>query len=97
MSRDRGTQRQKRDFGYGLVCSENGEVRGDYVMSGANQEHGIISRTGAPVREIGRRFPIGTRLHILPNHARAAGAQHPVYHALAGDGRVETWPRFCGW
>jgi len=97
MSRDRGTQRQKRDFGYGLVCSENGEVRGDYVMSGANQEHGIISRTGEPDREIVRRFPIGTRLRILPNHACATGAQHPVYQALAGDGTVETWPRFYGW
>lgn len=97
MSRDRGTQRQQRDFGYGLVCSENGEVLGDYVMSGANQEHGIISRTGTPDREIAHRFPIGTRLRILPNHACATGAQHPVYQALAEDGSIETWPRFYGW
>lgn len=97
MSRDRGTQRQQRDFGYGLVCSENGEVLGDYVMSDANQEHGIISRTGTPDREIAHRFPIGTRLRILPNHACATGAQHPVYQALAEDGSIETWPRFYGW
>lgn len=97
MSRDRGTQRQKRDFGYGLVCSENGEVLCDYVMTTANQEHGVISRTGAPDHDIARRFPIGTRLRILPNHACATGAQHPVYHALAQNGTVETWPRFYGW
>lgn len=97
MSRDRGTQRQKRDFGYGLVCNENGEVLGDYRMSGANQEHGIVSRSGLPDREIEQRFPIGSRLRILPNHACATGAQHPVYQALGPDGGVENWPRFYGW
>ncbi|WP_250454798.1 DSD1 family PLP-dependent enzyme [Caballeronia sp. ATUFL_M2_KS44] len=97
MSRDRGTQRQSRDFGYGLVCSEEGEVLGDYVMSGANQEHGIVSRAGSIDTEIAAKFPIGTRLRIVPNHACATGAQHPEYHAIAEDGSVETWPRFYGW
>jgi D-serine deaminase-like pyridoxal phosphate-dependent protein len=97
MSRDRGTQRQKHDFGYGAVCRENGEVLGDYVMSGANQEHGIISRSGAPDHEIETHFPLGTRLRILPNHACATGAQHPAYQAIMPDGTIETWPRFYGW
>ena len=97
MSRDRGTQRQKRDFGYGLVCGENGEVLGEYLMSSANQEHGIVSRSGTPDHEIEKRFPIGTRLRVLPNHACATGAQHPAYQALGPDGNVETWPRFYGW
>ena len=97
MSRDRGTQRQKRDFGYGLVCRENGEVLNEYLMSGANQEHGIVSRSGTPDHEIEKRFPIGTRLRILPNHACATGAQHPAYQAVGPDGNVETWPRFYGW
>ncbi|MBR8314079.1 DSD1 family PLP-dependent enzyme [Burkholderia dolosa] len=97
MSRDRGTQRQKRDFGYGLVCAENGDVLGDYLLSGANQEHGIVSRAGTPDRDIAQRFPIGTRLRILPNHACATGAQHPAYHAVGPDGRIDTWPRFYGW
>ncbi|KAA0088377.1 DSD1 family PLP-dependent enzyme [Trinickia soli] len=97
MSRDRGTQRQKRDFGYGLVCLESGEVLGEYLMSSANQEHGIVSRSGTPDREIEQRFPIGTRLRILPNHACATGAQHPAYQALSADGSVEAWPRFYGW
>jgi D-serine deaminase-like pyridoxal phosphate-dependent protein len=97
MSRDRGTERQKRDFGYGQVCLESGEVLTEYLMSGANQEHGIISRSGAPDREIEKRFPIGTRLRILPNHACATGAQHPAYQAVGPDGTVQTWPRFYGW
>ena len=97
MSRDRGTQRQARDFGYGQVCTDDGDVLGEYVMSSANQEHGIVSRIDTPDRGIAQRFPIGTRLRILPNHACATGAQHPEYHALSSDGTVETWPRFYGW
>ncbi|RQS24313.1 DSD1 family PLP-dependent enzyme [Burkholderia sp. Bp8998] len=97
MSRDRGTQRQARDFGYGQVCAEDGEVLGEYVMSSANQEHGIVSRIGAPDAGIAKQFPIGTRLRILPNHACATGAQHPEYHALSDDGTVQSWPRFYGW
>jgi D-serine deaminase-like pyridoxal phosphate-dependent protein len=97
MSRDRGTQRQKRDFGYGLVCDENGTVLDGYLMTGANQEHGIVSHSGAPDSDIVRRFPIGTRLRILPNHACATGAQYPEYVALEADGELATWPRFHGW
>ncbi|KVM73449.1 alanine racemase [Burkholderia ubonensis] len=97
MSRDRGTQRQARDFGYGLVCAEDGEVLGEYVVSAANQEHGIVSRLRTPDADIAKRFPIGTRLRILPNHACATGAQHPEYHAVGDDGSVQTWPRFYGW
>ncbi|WP_246793929.1 DSD1 family PLP-dependent enzyme [Burkholderia perseverans] len=97
MSRDRGTQRQPHDFGYGLVCAEDGTVLGDYLLGGANQEHGILQRRGEPDHAIATRFPIGTRLRILPNHACATGAQHPEYQAVAADGEVETWPRFYGW
>lgn len=49
MSRDRGPQRQKRDFGYGLVCTESGDVLGDYVMSRANQEHGRSREPASPI------------------------------------------------
>jgi D-serine deaminase-like pyridoxal phosphate-dependent protein len=97
MSRDRGTQKQQHDFGYGQVCDAEGEVLAGYVLSGANQEHGILSREGAPDTDIAARFPIGTQLRILPNHACATGAQHPEYHALAENGEVATWRRLYGW
>jgi D-serine deaminase-like pyridoxal phosphate-dependent protein len=97
MSRDRGTQRQTHDFGYGQVCDADGRVLAGYLMSGANQEHGIVSREGEPDPDIARRFPVGTRLRILPNHACATGAQHPEYHAVLPDGGTEDWPRFYGW
>ncbi|MFC6673691.1 DSD1 family PLP-dependent enzyme [Marinobacterium aestuariivivens] len=97
MSRDRGTQKQKHDFGFGQVCTEDGAVLEGYILSGANQEHGILSRSGETDRSIAERFPIGTRLRILPNHACATGAQHPGYQAMRPDGNTETWPRFYGW
>lgn len=97
MSRDRGTQKQRQDFGYGQVCTEDGAVLEGYIVSGANQEHGIVSREGLADSDIAERFPVGTRLRILPNHACATGAQHPEYQAVGEGGQVQTWPRFYGW
>jgi D-serine deaminase-like pyridoxal phosphate-dependent protein len=100
MSRDRGTQTQPQDFGYGLVCSEDGTPLPGVLMTGANQEHGIVSCPavpGAAAADIVARFPVGTRLRVLPNHACATAAQHPGYQVLLGDGSVQTWPRFYGW
>ncbi|TWD75835.1 D-serine deaminase-like pyridoxal phosphate-dependent protein [Variovorax beijingensis] len=97
MSRDRGTGRQQRDYGYGQVCTVDGMPIEGYLLSAANQEHGILSREGAADTDIVARFPVGTRLRILPNHACATGAQFPAYQALAADGTVQTWERFHGW
>lgn len=97
MSRDRGTQKQTTDFGYGQVCTLDGEPVEGYVMTGANQEHGIISRPDHPDLSIAKRFPVGTQLRILPNHACATGAQFPEYQALNRHQTVQTWPRFYGW
>lgn len=97
MSRDRGTQKQKRDFGYGQVCRIDGSLLPGYQLSGANQEHGILSREGEPDLDIVARFPIGTLLRILPNHACATGAQFPEYHAIAPDRELAVWSRLHGW
>jgi D-serine deaminase-like pyridoxal phosphate-dependent protein len=97
MSRDRGTQKQTHDYGYGQVCTVAGALVEGYVLSGANQEHGILSRTGEPDPGIAQRFPVGTLLRILPNHACATGAQFPEYQAVGDDGSVTAWPRFYGW
>ena len=97
MSRDRGTASQTVDQGYGLVCDIDGRVVDDYIVSGANQEHGIVShRSGDPARMLD--VPVGTLLRLLPNHACATAAQHTAYHVLGGGGRVDdVWQRFNGW
>jgi len=97
MSRDRGTQKQKRDFGYGLVCDETGDPMTGYVMGSANQEHGIVCLSEGLDADIASRFPVGTRLRIVPNHACATGAQFPQYHAVLDNGDIKTWERFYGW
>ncbi|PLZ00835.1 alanine racemase [Burkholderia sp. WAC0059] len=101
MSRDRGTSKQSRDFGYGLPCTLDGTPLDGYVLIGANQEHGILARADADHAaddgDLNVRFPVGTRLRILPNHACATGAQFPEYHALEPTGELAVWGRFHGW
>jgi threo-3-hydroxy-D-aspartate ammonia-lyase len=103
MSRDRGTSKQSRDYGYGQVCALDGRVMAGYQMIGANQEHGIVALAeevcvdAAGQCDIAGRFPIGTKLRILPNHACATGAQYPVYQAQNANGEITGWPRSYGW
>ncbi len=97
MSRDRGTQKQKHDFGYGQVCLIDGSPVAGYRLEGANQEHGILAREGEPDDDIVGRFPIGTLLRVMPNHACATGAQFPEYHALDPERDIAVWPRLHGW
>ena len=98
MSRDRGTQAQPVDYGYGAVCDEAGRLIDGLVMSGANQEHGIVGwRDGHVDATLAQRFPLGTRLRILPNHACATAAQFPHYEVIGRDGALTRWERFGGW
>ena len=97
MSRDRGTQKQKVDYGYGAVCDLAGMPIEGLIMTGANQEHGIVSRRGAVDPDIARRLPVGTQLRILPNHACATGTQFPEYYVVSGAGAAQQWRRFDGW
>jgi D-serine deaminase-like pyridoxal phosphate-dependent protein len=96
MSRDRGTARQAVDQGYGLVCDIEGRPFGDLIVSEANQEHGIVTRRDGGAIDF-ERFPIGSRVRILPNHACATAAQHAEYQVLREDGSHEVWERFNGW
>jgi D-serine deaminase-like pyridoxal phosphate-dependent protein len=97
MSRDRGTQSQSQDYGYGQVCDVQGKPIAGYIIESANQEHGLIARQGSIDSEIARTLPVGTLLRIFPNHACATAAQFPHYEAVQGQNVIETWPRFYGW
>jgi len=96
LSRDRGTASQAVDYAYGVVCDADGAPIEGLLMSGANQEHGILSRGDGRAVDFDA-FPIGRPLRILPNHACATAAQHGRYHVLS-DGQVSgTWERISGW
>lgn len=97
MSRDRGTATQDTDWGYGMVCDVSGRPIDDLVVSGANQEHGIISSRSRGTIDLAK-YPVGTRLRVLPNHACSTAAQYDAYDVLSSDGGVHArWPRFNGW
>jgi threo-3-hydroxy-D-aspartate ammonia-lyase len=98
MSRDRGTAGQPTDQGYGLVCDEAGALLDGWIVAQANQEHGIVERRSGPGGvDVAARFPLGTRLRVLPNHACATAAQHAAYAVVDGPEVTARWPRFGGW
>lgn len=98
MSRDLGVPDLPLNNGYGAVCDEAGALIDGFIMGSANQEHGILSwRDGHADDALATRWPVGTRLRVLPNHACATAAQFPHYEVLAVDGSVQRWPRFYGW
>jgi len=98
MSRDRGTQSQPVDQGYGLVCGLDGQALNGWLMRAANQEHGIIGRRDGQVPDdLEQRFPLGSKWRVLPNHACATGAQHELYALVDGSTVQSRWPRFGGW
>jgi len=97
LSKDRGTASQAIDQGYGLVCdASSGVVIEDLVVEGVNQEHGIIVNRGSELDL--DRYPIGTKLRILPNHACMTAAAYDAYSVLDASGRVaDRWGRCNGW
>jgi D-serine deaminase-like pyridoxal phosphate-dependent protein len=99
LSRDRGTATHTVDQGYGLVCDAAGRVLAeDIIVQSTNQEHGILARRdGGPIDP--QRFPVGTLLRVLPNHACATASQHACYHVVDGTapGVLDRWERFAGW
>lgn len=98
MSRDRGTQAQARDCGYGLVCDVQGRLLPGLQVQAASQEHGVIRHTdGASPQDIVQRLPIGARVRVLPNHACATAAQYDRYHTVRGQAVHASWPRINGW
>lgn len=96
MSRDRGTQKQTVDFGYGQVCNVAGTPLPGFFMTGANQEHSIISRRGEHDLSITSQFPVVSQLRILPNHACATAAQFSEYQAFTSFENIQVWSHFYG-
>jgi len=97
LSRDRGTADLPVDWGYGAVCDAvSGQVIEGVTVSSTNQEHGIITaRTGGIEFE---RFPVGSRVKILPNHACATAAAYDRYFVTnGGEGINGVWERVNGW
>jgi D-serine deaminase-like pyridoxal phosphate-dependent protein len=97
LSRDRGTADMPLDWGYGAVCDAlTGEVIEDVTVSSTNQEHGIVTARSGEIDFA--RFPVGSRVKILPNHACATAAAYDRYFVTEGGGAIlDVWDRVNGW
>ena len=97
LSRDRGTADLPVDWGYGAVCdARTGELLAGVTVSSTNQEHGILTASNGDM-DFGR-FPVGSRVKILPNHACATAAAYERYYVTEGsDEIIGTWERVNGW
>jgi D-serine deaminase-like pyridoxal phosphate-dependent protein len=97
LSRDRGTADLPIDWGYGAVCDPaSGEPFEDVTVSSTNQEHGIITSRSGEI-DFGR-FPVGSRVKVLPNHSCATAAAYDRYFVTDGsEDIVDVWERINGW
>ena len=84
LSRDRGTQEQAVDRGYGMVCDAAGTVLDGWTVSGANQEHG---HGGVHAGGRARRYREG----VSDRHAPA----HPAQPCLRDRGAAWQLPRIA--
>ena len=97
LSRDRGTADLPVDWGYGAVCDPATDKPIENVtVSSTNQEHGIITARSGEIDL--DRFPVGSRVKILPNHACATAAAYERYFVTDGSERIDAvWERVNGW
>lgn len=97
LSRDRGTAELPVDWDYGAVCEPvSGMVIENVTVSSTNQEHGIITARSGKIDF--SRFPVGSRVLVLPNHACATAAAHDRYHVTGEGGSItDVWDRVNGW
>ncbi|UAA37683.1 alanine racemase [Paraneptunicella aestuarii] len=95
LSKDRGTAGQNVDYGYGLVCNLQGQViQESLIVEDVNQEHGIVSVSDDSLFE---RFPIGSLVRILPNHACMTAAAYEYYEIVKQGKVIDRWSRCNGW
>lgn len=102
LSKDTGANRNAPGTGYGLVCLPGGKVPlpGLAVLD-VHQEHGLVGHQrglDATNKLPFDRFPIGSRLRVLPNHVCMTAAMYNRYYVTEGGTEiVDEWDRINGW
>jgi D-serine deaminase-like pyridoxal phosphate-dependent protein len=92
LSKDPGPDHVDRECGFGLVCDL--ELRRlPMKLTVLSQEHGKIQAEP----EVLARYPVGTRLRILPNHSCLTAAMYDVYHVVKEGSISAQWQPVRGW
>ncbi|WP_460838351.1 alanine racemase [Noviherbaspirillum agri] len=96
LSKDVSASEFAADMGFGLVCDLQGNIVPGMHVADVHQEHGFVqSSCGSLPFE---RFPIGSRVRILPNHTCMTVAAYPAYHVIEpGAAVTQTWDKATGW
>ncbi len=99
LSKDRSTADHPSggSLGYGLLVEASGEpISGDLVVRDVNQEHGFVE-SAEPIDFA--KYPIGSRVRVLPNHSCMTAAAYETYHVVEGRSAVvvDLWDRVNGW
>jgi D-serine deaminase-like pyridoxal phosphate-dependent protein len=99
LSKDVSGNRGGRTVGYGLVCpATGGRPAHGLIVADVHQEHGLVACEGLD-SGLDSRYPVGTRVRVLPNHACLMAAPHDRYYLVRGGDRgVEgIWAKVTGW
>lgn len=99
LSKDVSGNQGGRQVGYGLVCAATGgRPEAGLVVADVHQEHGLVADEGGG-GGLESRFPVGSRVRVLPNHACLMAAPYDRYYLVRGtDRRVEgVWSKVSGW
>ncbi|EIA1590663.1 alanine racemase [Vibrio parahaemolyticus] len=82
---------------YGVVLQPNGQESQILKVVRVNQEHGILEAASGSEIDF-ECFPIGSRVHIVPNHACSTSAMHSKYYVFdLVESQIEQWQRVSGW
>jgi D-serine deaminase-like pyridoxal phosphate-dependent protein len=102
LSKDIGANARRPGTGYGAICAPTGAgpINGLAVLA-VHQEHGVVAQAGGldAIEPLPfDRFPVGSRLRVLPNHVCMTAAMHERYHVTdGGDEIIDIWDRINGW
>ena len=88
-SKDAGATHVDPETNFGPVVGHPG-----LKLASMSQELGIVT-SSAPIGF--DRFPIGSRLRVVPNHSCLAAALFPEYQAVEGNRVVDSWVPNRGW
>lgn len=93
LSKDLGPNHIDAQFGYGMVCDEALQPAAMKITS-ISQEHGQIFGEG---RIDFNRYPVGSRLRIIPNHSCLTAALYDRYRVVENGTVVDEWWPVRGW
>jgi D-serine deaminase-like pyridoxal phosphate-dependent protein len=102
LSKDTGANEHRPGTGYGLICLPGGKVPlpGLAVLE-VHQEHGLVAHAkglDAVSKLPFDRFPVGSRVRVLPNHVCMTAAMYDRYYVTDGGSEiVAEWDRINGW